>query len=690
MTVVVVQAEDLMEPMIVTASRVRETQAGAPYSLSVLTREELTEQNVRTVPDALRLTPGVLVQKTAHGHGSPFIRGFTGRQNLLLVDGVRVNNSTYRSGPVQYWNTVDPLSVARLEVIRSQGSVIHGSDAIGGTVNAISKASDFTEQTKGEVFTGGSAFYEFRSNGQGGHIGRIEGQTGVGGKWGVFLGLSAKDYGDIEDSALGRMRGTGYPEQDLDFRTDFKATENLTLSLAHQYVNQDEISRWHRTRANPGWTHGDHLAAPGKFTSNLYDQERSLTYLRALGTDDRADAAVNQWSATLSWQTTADSEFQNRNPDSDSIRRSHIDTDTLGLDLTLESEIGPGRMVYGFDFYHDEVSSSGSRTDSLQTSVSESLPIADDSDYDLFGAFGQYAWEATETLTITGGARWTYAAATLGRYADLKGAPQGPTDESWDSVVGSLRAVWNAAPQWDVFGGVSQAFRAPNLDDLSGNLSAKSGNAALGSTNVDPEDFVTFEVGSRFTSDCAGVQASVYQTFGDDIIAQVPLSATSSDTIAANANEGRSFGVELEGYWSFAEHWTLSGFAAWQETRVDEPLFLGGPSDDKPASRQLPLNGSLALRWTHPDAPIWLEGRVTAAAAEDRITLADQASDDQRIPTGGTPGYFVTSLRAGWQPWNHLELLAAVENISDEDYRIHGSGQNEPGLGAILSARLSW
>ncbi len=60
----------------------------------------------------------------------------TGRSNLLLLDGVRMNNSTWRSGPVQYWNTLDSYSVDHLELIKSQGSVPFGSDAIGGTLTA--------------------------------------------------------------------------------------------------------------------------------------------------------------------------------------------------------------------------------------------------------------------------------------------------------------------------------------------------------------------------------------------------------------------------------------------------------------------------------------------------------------------------------------------------------------------------
>ena len=69
---------------------------------------------------------------------------------------------------------------------------------------------------------------------------------------------------------------------------------------------------------------------------------------------------------------------------------------------------------------------------------------------------------------------------------------------------------------------------------------------------------------------------------------------------------------------------------------------------------------------------------------------ADQASDPQRLPTHGTPGYLVTSLRAGWQVNDHLELTCGVENLTDEDYRNHGSGQNEPGFGGIFGAKIRW
>ena len=92
--------------IIVTATRTERSAFDEPFTVNQLQRDELQERQIRTTPELFREVPGVMVQKTAHGQGSPFIRGFTGFRNLFLIDGVRLNNSVFRTGPNQYWNTV--------------------------------------------------------------------------------------------------------------------------------------------------------------------------------------------------------------------------------------------------------------------------------------------------------------------------------------------------------------------------------------------------------------------------------------------------------------------------------------------------------------------------------------------------------------------------------------------------------
>ncbi len=678
------QVSGTLDPLVVTASRAVERVSETAYTTSVIGAGVFESLKARTVPEALGLVPGVLVQKTAHGHGSPYIRGFTGRQNLYLIDGIRLNNSSWRGGPVQYANTLDPHAIDRLEVVKGQGSVLYGSDAIGGTVNALSKSSGFRDVANGQAFFHGASFHRFDTNSES-HVGRLETRFGQGGLYGVTLGISAKNHGDIRDSAVGLMRHTGYSEQGIDFKLEYAVAGDVTLTLAHQYLNQDDIWRWHSTIHNPGWTHDGHVAAPGTYLSRVYDQERSLTYARIEGATQ--GGAIDRWSATLSWQQQDDSEYQLRT--STDERFQWVDVDTYGLGMQLESDLGPGTLIYGADYYRDEVDSYGERNGAVRRDF---RPVADDSRYENLGAFAQYRWRLAEPFTLTAGARYTHAKARLGKFWDPNAGPAGAdrsATRDWDQLVSSLRGIWKIDNCWSLYGGVSQGFRAPNLDDLSGNLTSRSGQTALGNVDVDPEEFTSFELGVRRENETFSLGAAVFYTDIDDVITSVPVAAGSNTTVTTNGQDGYIYGIEAEARWRFAPQWTLTGFGSWQDGQTETAAFFGGPVGEEPVSRLMPLTGSLALRWTRPDERLWIEGRVTAAAEADRLSSGDKR-DTQRIPTGGTPGYVVASLYGGWQATENALFTLGFENVTDEDYRIHGSGQNEPGFNAIAGLRLEW
>ncbi|MCX6853899.1 MAG: Plug domain-containing protein [Verrucomicrobia bacterium] len=137
------ETTEKLPEMVITATRGQTDLLKVPSVVRTLTAEQLQERQVRTLPEALREIPGVNVQKTSNGQGSPFIRGFTGFRNLALIDGIRFNNSTFREGPNQYWNTIDSYAIDRIELVPGQGSVLYGSDAIGGTLNMFTKGSGY-------------------------------------------------------------------------------------------------------------------------------------------------------------------------------------------------------------------------------------------------------------------------------------------------------------------------------------------------------------------------------------------------------------------------------------------------------------------------------------------------------------------------------------------------------------------
>ena len=84
------------------------------------------------------------------------------------------------------------------------------------------------------------------------------------------------------------------------------------------------------------------------------------------------------------------------------------------------------------------------------------------------------------------------------------------------------------------------------------------------------------------------------------------------------------------------------------------------------------------------DSRFWAVFETVMADDQDQLALRDE-TDTSRIPPGGTPGYTVYNLRGGVDLSSDLSLTAAVENITDKNYRIHGSGVNEPGLNVVFS-----
>jgi iron complex outermembrane receptor protein/hemoglobin/transferrin/lactoferrin receptor protein len=89
---------------------------------STVTRRDLERRLPRSAPDALRYEPGVFVQQTAHAQGSAYLRGLTGQQTVLLFDGIRLNNATYRQGPNQSFFTLDARALEAIEVQRGGAS----------------------------------------------------------------------------------------------------------------------------------------------------------------------------------------------------------------------------------------------------------------------------------------------------------------------------------------------------------------------------------------------------------------------------------------------------------------------------------------------------------------------------------------------------------------------------------------
>lgn len=673
-----------LDPSMTTATRRDEKVFDVPYTAHVLEAEDIQNFKLRrSTPDAISQLPEVMGQKTAMGQGSPFLRGFTGYNTLFLIDGIRLNNSAFRSGPNQYWSTVDPFSYERLEVVLGPGSVLYGTDAVGGVVQAFTN-----RRTKFEpgFHADGRTFFRW-SEAESSFIERVEGSANADDTFGIFAGVTYKDAGDLRAGGPTDVQNnSAFWDLDGDIRADFKLSNELKFTTVYQHVDQDHVPRTHSTKyAKPF-----HGTVPGTEIKRDQDQTRDLLYGRLTRAD--VGSSVDREELTLFWHRQQ--ERRDRIPSAGRLDISGFDVQSPGVQLQIVRDTDLGILNGGFEYQHDYVQSF-KRNFKTATPVAEEVqgPLGDNAGYDLLGIYLQDTIRSGE-LELTPGVRYTLAHAFADQVDNPKIASTSPTaagnvidfSDRWSEVTGSIRALYHINPDLNIFAGVSEAFRAPSLSDLSAfdETSAKE----FPSPGLEPERFLQEEIGVKARGDAWSAQVSIWETqiFGGIIPSPTgTFSGTTPVVQKDNTGDGYIHGADLQGSVGVADNLSLFGWGSWQEGYVDQTLFLtGGTSTTRaPISRAMPLAGLLGLRYSANDNKWFAEVAFRGAVRQDKLSFKDR-TDTQRIPPGGTPGWFVADIRGGYRVRENILVTSALENVGNADYRIHGSGLNEPGVNFIV------
>jgi len=670
---------------VITASRSAQSEQETPYATSALQAEEMQlERAVRTVPEALKAETGVMIQKTGHGQGSPYIRGFTSQRTLFMIDGVRLNNSVFRDGPNQYWNTVDALSLARLELVRGPAAVLYGSDAVGGTVQAVTRGQD--QLAPDEDWQ--RRLYVRYASAEDSLVLRGDSIAALSDRVTLTLGYTLKEFGDLEGGRdVGTQQKTGYDERDWDAKVELALSDNVALTVAHQTVRIDDAWRTHKTVYGTTWRG----LSVGSELRRVLDQERSLSYLQ-LAVDD-GPGFVDELHAGVSLQRQL--EDRDRLRTGDRHDQQGFEVQTLGGFVTLHTATAVGDLTYGVEAYHDEVSSFKRKLDAAGTVTGTSIqgPVADDATYDTVGLHLQDRIALNERWSLTLGARYERSEADAHAVEDPNSGEKIQIADSWSDVVGSarLQVALREDRSWIAYGGISQGFRSPNLSDLTRLDSARTDEIETPSPNLDPEHYTSFELGVKAETERYSLQLACFYTGIDGMIVRTPTGQIVDgdfEVTKRNAGDGQVHGVEFDGAVDLAEKWSVFGAVTWLDGDVESYPTSDAAAQREYLDRLMPLTGRLGVRWEARDN-WWISVVGTAAADADRLSTRDRG-DTSRIPPGGTPGYAVLDLRAAWEATEHLTITAAVENLEDLDYRVHGSGLNESGRNLVLAAELKF
>jgi len=670
--------------VLVTAGARPQDPLDVPFSTDSLGSLWL-ETRARTLTDALQGLPSVMVQKTAYGQASPYLRGFTGFRTMMLVDGVRLNHAAMREGPNQYWSTVDRYTVERLELVRGPGSVLYGSDAIGGTVNAVTRRADLGP-AGGGVDVGGRLATRTASA-ENSLTTRAEMQAHGGDRWGFLGGMTIGDFGDLE-AGSGTLPETGYDERNADSRVDVNLGNDLWWTVAAQTVRQIDVPRTHTTVFSvpfAGTTVGSELQRD-------LDQTRDLVYSRWAWA--RGGGIADSGELTLSYQRHDESQDRLRMSSGDLKRDlSGFELHDIGMLARFTSdEMGLGRLSWGAEGHMQSADSF--RHNFVNGDYDGSAvqgPIGDESSYADFALYAQDEIDIS-AMTLVPGVRLSWFRLDSEQVAnpDTSGPPVIGVEDDWFAATGSLRGVWPVAEAAAVYAGVSQGFRAPNLSDLT----------ALDSTSVvetpspglEPEHYLQAEIGTKGGTRKWSWQAAAYHTMIDDMIVRSPTGTLISgvpEVQKSNVGDGWLQGVELSTAVALPGQWEAFVNGTWMDGEVDDVILPGGEVVREPASRMAPLQAYGGFRWQQTGQLKWFEAWFWAVDNQDQLSLKDE-TDTERIPPGGTPGYTIFGISAGMQLQENVTLSASLENIGDVDYRVHGSGVNGPGRNFILTVDVAF
>jgi hemoglobin/transferrin/lactoferrin receptor protein len=621
-----------------------------PRAASIVTRKVIQEKQSSDMFQALQNEVGVHMQRTAAGQASPFIRGLTGQQVLILIDGIRLNNSITRFGPNQYFNTIDPGMVDHIEVVRGPASVLWGGDAIGGAINIVSRGPDVCYGMNQGNY-GAPEYHQYFNTADSSPYSRMNAEGWIG-PAGYFGGGSTMDVHDLETGyAFGRQPGTAYEQWAGDVKFNYLLSRESMLTVALQHFQQDHLPRSDRFPGYPGDRNNSNTLANALFFD---PQQRDLGYIRYQAIDPTSFSDAITVTASYHRQRESLERGVPRN------QFQETDVETGGLQFTSVKDLEDlGFFTAGCDWYHDDVDSpfGGAATRPI---------VPDDAYYERFGVFGNWEVPLTYQLSAIAGARYELVDAAGSPLVTIGGAPTAvtvfPHFNDWVAHVGlSYKLTDDVA----LVSNFSEGFRAPNLDDLmANNPNVLQQGSQLPSLGLTPEHAYTYEVGVKTNYDILRTQAFCYWTEIDDAI--VPIVA-GANQFALDNQDARLQGVEMDGELLLTDYWSMYGnfWYTYGENRV-----IGAP-----LTRIPPMQGILGLRMRDAALRSYFQVYTWMVDRQDRLDPVRDAADE-RIPIGGTPGFATLNCRVGrsFGDYNQHILSFSLENITDKAYLVHGSG----------------
>ncbi|WP_268034637.1 TonB-dependent receptor plug domain-containing protein [Algoriphagus sp. PAP.12] len=703
-----------LNEVVISGSRWARDSDETPSKIISISPKSIEFQNPQTAADLLGISGKVYIQKSQQGGGSPMIRGFATNRLLYSVDRVRMNSAIFRGGNIQNVLNLDPFTMEHTEVFFGPGSVIYGSDAIGGVMSFKTLTPKLSLDD--ETLVSGNAVTRFSSANKEktGHFDLNLGWK----KWASVTSVSYWDYDDlrqgkngpddylksvyvqrigIEDVVLTQddpllQVPSAYSQLNLMQKVRFKPSQKWDFQYGFHYSETSSYGRYDRhNRMRDGlpryaeWDYG-----PQKWMMN----NLSISHFTKNGLFD-------QMSIRIAQQRFEESRIdRSLNKPTRSTQEEMVDAFSANLDFTkvLDSH---NTLIYGAEYVINKVNSTGFTTDITDGTMEEGPARYPESTWNSFGVFINEEHYFNKKVNLKAGLRYNIFGLNADFDTRFYDFPFSEAKSTNSSLTGSLGAVWRPSETWVFSGNFGTAFRAPNVDDMGKVFDSEPGAVTIPNPDLEAEyaynldlgfakkfgNFAKFDLTGYYTIlNNALVRRDYLLNGQDSILYQGELSQVQAMQNAAQARVyGLQAGIEVQ----LTSKLTFNSDINFQ--RGEEELDDGTTS---PSRHAAPTFGVSRLTYAFKKLQVQFYAQYQGERSFDKLPEEEKGKDEiyAKDSNGNNyaPAWHTLNLKASYSLFDFLKVNAGLENITDQRYRPYSSGISGAGRNWVLSLKASF
>ncbi len=704
------KTEELQE-VVMSVSKWEQQKKNVPQKIETFDARSIAFSAPQTSADLLQNSGKVFVQKSQLGGGSPMIRGFATNRILLSVDGVRMNNAIFRGGNLQNVISIDPFTIKKTEVTFGPGSVIYGSDAIGGVMNFYTQKPHFS-YADSLAFSGNVNYrYSSANNENTAHLDFNLGKK----KWASYTSFTYNNFDDLKmgehgpDSYLRnnyviRQNGTdvlvenddpkkqvtsGYSQVNLLQKFTYKPSSIWNYDMGLYYSETSNYSRYDRLiRPNSDgdglrsaeWYYGPQKWFMGNFQITQKDKNKFYDGVKL--------TAAYQFFE----ESRHDRGFQD--PELYSTREK---VDALSVNLDFENKkIGNLHLYYGAEYVFNKVDSKGSvRNIETEEEAETASRYPDGATWQTLAGYINGEYQLKPNLSLLSGIRYSQVWVDAEFDTTFYPFPFDETDIVTGALTGSLGLSWFPRSDLQVTLNGSTGFRAPNIDDIGKIFDSEPGSVVVPNPDLEPEYAYNGELGLRKNfNDVVVLKGAAYYTYLVDALVRRDFSFNGQTEIEyngepsnvqamQNAAKAYVYGFEfgLEAY--FNENLSLIS-----NLTITEGIEEDDDGTDSPSRHAAPTFGDVHLIWKNQKLKADVFLNYNGEVSNDDLSLSEQsktymyASDANGNPY--SPSWYTLNFRSQYQITNALKASVSLENMTNQRYRTYSSGIAAPGTNLIL------